>query len=349
MDPEELERMLSAGTESVEAWELYLQATALARSDHASFGEILGLLEQAVDLDPGFVDAHLSIAGGWLAHLNPSLGGRFEGEISDDAARQRFYDAIERAQEHARSDVMRTEYQALRARFDIRLLDFLDASRRLAESWPDRVEYVGQLMNAQILVGDYEAARATGLGAKAWVMEQSQTPADIFQYLHRVDVPAALEMAEAAISAPNASLHTLYQAHRVFLYAGRIEAAARLATLHNARSSDVSSIAMVDVRQACAENRAADANRIYEDYLASAPSTGIVADNRWLFLQTLGRYDEAIEAVRFLDEGDGLYALSGFLNYTHFDPRPFPNLLARLEAQGIERPPATEIPFACGR
>jgi hypothetical protein len=155
-------------------------------------------------------------------------------------------------------------------------------------------------------------------------------------------------MAEAAISAPNASAQTLYQAHRVFLYAGRIEEAARLATLHNARSSDVSSVAMVDVRQACAENRASEANRIYEDYLASAPSTGIVADNRWLFLQTLGRYDEAVEAVRFLDEGNGLYALSGFLNYTHFDPRPFPNLLARLEAQGIERPPAAEIPFACG-
>lgn len=348
MDPEELERMLSAGTDSVEAWELYLQAMALARSDHASFGEVLRLLEQAVDLDPGFVDAHLSIASGWLAHLNPSLGGRFEGEISDDEARQRFYDAIELAQDHARSDVMRTEYQALRARFDIRLLDFLDASRRLAESWPERVEYIAQLMNAQILVGDYEGARATGLGAKTWVMEQNQTPADIFQYLHRVDVPAALEMAEAAISAPNASAQTLYQAHRVFLYAGRIEEAARLATLHNARSSDVSSVAMVDVRQACAENRAAAANRIYEDFLASAPSTGIVADNRWLFLQTLGRYDEAVEAVRFLDEGNGLYALSGFLNYTHFDPRPFPNLLARLEAQGIERPPAAEIPFACG-
>ena len=253
----------------------------------------------------------------------------------------------ERAQEHARSDVMRTEYQALRARFDIRLLDFLDASSRLAEFWPERSEYVAQLMNAQILVGDYEGARATGLGAKAWVMEQNQAPADIFQYLHRVDVPAALEMAEAAISAPNASLHTLYQAHRVFLYAGRVEEAARLATLHNARSSDVSSIAMVNARQACAENRVAEANRIYEDYLASASLTGIVADNQWLFLQTLGRYDEAIEAVRFLDKGDGLYALSGFLNYTHFDPRPFPNLLARLEAQGIERPPATEIPFAC--
>ena len=349
MDPEELERMLSAGTESVEAWELYLQALALMRIDNASFGEVLALLEQAIDLDPSFVDAHLSIAAGWLAHLNPSMGGRLEREISDDAARQRFYDAIERAQEHARSDVMRTEYQALRARFDIRLIDYLDAARRLAEFWPDRTENVAQLMNAQILVGDYEGARATGLGAKTWVMEQNRNPADIFQYLHRVDVPAALEMAAAAISAPNAPIDTLYQAHRVFLYAGKVEEAARLATLHNARSTDTSSIAMVDVRQACAENRIADANRIYEDFLSKAPSAGVVADNRWLFLQTLGRYDEAIEAVRFLDEDDGLYALSGFLNYTHFDPRPFPDLLARLEAQGIERPPAAEIPFACRR
>ena len=49
------------------------------------------------------------------------------------------------------------------------------------------------------------------------------------------------------------------------------------------------------------------------------------------------------------DEGDGLFALSGFLHYTHFDPRPFPNLVARLEAQGIQRPAPTTIPFACRR
>ena len=53
----------------------------------------------------------------------------------------------------------------------------------------------------------------------------------------------------------------------------------------------------------------------------------------------------------FLGNGEenGLFALSSFLAYTHFDPRPFPNLNARLEAQGIERPPAAQIPFFCKR
>ena len=104
---------------------------------------------------------------------------------------------------------------------------------------------------------------------------------------------------------------------------------------------------MVRIRQACAEGRVSDADAIYATLNDEKPEWRV--DNQWLFLKTLGRDDEATEAVRYLDEGDGLFALSGFLHYTHFDPRPFPNLLARLEAQGIERPPPTDIPFACRR
>ena len=347
MDPDELERMLSAGTRSVEAWELYVRANVDAYASDMPMSEVVDLLERAVAIDPAFVDAHLGLAHLWMSHLNPAQTVRYEATISQEEARRRFYDAISKAQEFARSEASRAEYDAIRARFDIRLTDYVAAIRRFVDTRPESYSAKAQLMSALILVGDYDTARRVGAEAMRLAMAADDPTAGVFQFLHRVDLPAALQMAEAAMARSNVNAETLYQAHRVFLYAGAVERAAQLAQLHGARATDQSSITMVNIRQACAEDRVADA----EAELAALQETeaGGLVDNRWLFLKTLGQDDEATEAVRYLDEGDGLFALSGFMHYTHFDPRPFPNLAARLEAQGIQRPPPTEIPFACKR
>ena len=347
MDPGELERMLSAGTRSVEAWELYLRADVGSYSNDLGVADIVDLLERAVDIDPTFVDAHLGLARLWLGHLNPAQSWKYEKPISNDEARHRFYESIANAQEFARSESSRAEYDAVLARFDIRLTDYVAATRRAADARPEQYDEKAQLMSAYILVGDYDRARSTGAEAMRLAMAADDPSAGVFQYLHRVDLPAALRMAEAAVTRPNVDAETLYQAHRVFLYAGDTERAARLARQHNARTTDATQVAMVDVRQACAEGRVEDAEEIYANLDPAAP--GGLNNNEWLFLKTLGRDEKANEAVRYLDGGDGLYALSGFLHYTHFDPRPFPNLMARLEAQGIQRPPPIEIPFACRR
>jgi TolB-like protein len=349
MDPDELQRMLSAGTESVEAWELYLQAEGEINSDEPSADHVLALLERAVTIDPGFADAHIGIARLWLSHLNPAQTVRFTQPFPADEARARLYAAIDLAEAHARSETMQAEYQQLRAQFDIRLNDRVDAARRVAEARPEDYESKAYLMGALIAAGDYAAARAIGLEAKQQAMAADDPTSNVFQYLHRVDVPAALEMAEAAMRRPNVQPQTLYQAHRVMLYAGKVAEAALVARQYEDRASDPTSIAMVRVRQACAEGRITDADREFAAYNAVPGQHGAVADNRWLFLQTLGRYEDAIEDVRHLDQGVGLYALSGFLAYTHFDPRPFPNLNARLEAQGIQRPPAAQVAFFCKR
>jgi len=347
MDPDELRRMLSAGTSSVEAWELYVRANPEAYSNELPMTEMVDLLERAVAIDPSFVDAYLALAELWMWHLNPSQNIRYERPVSGDEARRRFYDAITKAQEFARSEVSRAEYDALRARFDVRLTDYLAAVRRVAEARPESYAAKAELMSAYILLGDYDSARRVGADAKRQAMAADDPSAEVFQYLHRVDLAPALEMAEAAVARPNVGADTLYQAHRVFLYAGEVERAARLALLHNARATDSTSIAMLNVRQACAEGRVADADAIFEGLDKTAP--GRLIDNEWLFMKTLGRNDDANAAIRYLDDGDGLFALSGFLNYTHFDPRLFPYLMARLTAQGIRRPPPTEIPFACRR
>ena len=347
MDPDELQRMLSAGTRSVEAWELYVRADIGSYSSDATMFEVVELLERAIDIDPSFVDAHLALANLWMGHLNPAQGVNYEQPIPASEARRRFYEAIANAQEFARTDTSRAEYDAVLARFDIRLTDYVEATKRVADARPEQYAEQAQLMSAYILLGDYQAAREIGAEAMRLAMAADDPSPMVFQFLHRVDLPPALQMAEAAMARPNVRPETIYQAHRVSLYAGDVERAAQLARLHRARASDESSIAMVGVRQACAEGRIEDAEAIYATLDASGP--GALAANKWLFLKTMGLDEDATEAVRYLDEGDGLFALSGFLHYTHFDPRLFPNLMARLEAQGIQRPPPTDIPFACRR
>jgi hypothetical protein len=285
------------------------------------------------------------LAGMWLSHLNPAQTFRYDQPISREEARQNFYDSLEKAARFARSDVARAEYDALRARFDIRLNDYVTAYQSITESQPDNYRPLATLIGAHILVGDYDEARRVGLKAKALAMADSNPDSWVFQYLHRVDVPAAMEMAEAAVNQPNVSAAALYQAHRVYLYAGEVERAAQLARRHNDRETEPDSVAMVNVRQACAEGRVADADAEFVKLVETTP--GKAVQNEWLFLKTLGRNEDANDAVRYLDEGDGLYALSGFLHYTHFDPNVFPHLRARLESQGITRPPPTTIPFAC--
>ena len=348
MDPDELGRMLAAGTRSVEAWELYARANVDSYTRELSMVETVDLLEQALAIDPTFVDAHLSLAQLWLGHLNPAQTVKFERPVTRDEARRRFYEAITNAQEYARSNTSRAEYDAIQARFDIRLNDYVEAAQRYAAERPESLSAKAQLMSTYILIGDYDMARSVGAEAMRMAMDAGDPSPGVFQYLHRVDIGPAMQMAEAAIAQPNVSAQALYQAHRVFLYAGEVERAARLANLYVSRSTDESSIAMVRIRQACAEGRVADAEAIYEG-LGEMLTGNAIIDNRWLFLQTLGRNEDATAAVAYLDDDDGLYALSGFLHYTHFDPRPFPRLMARLDAQGIQRPPPAAIPFACRR
>jgi TolB-like protein len=347
MDPEELEEMLSAGTSSVAAWELYLQAEALAEGEASDLSEMLQLLEQAVAIDPQFVDAHITIANLWLTHLSPSQTGRVSSVTSRSEAKRRFYEAIENASQNARSEVDRAEYMGFRARFDVRLLDFVRTSETITRLEPERLQSWTNLGYAKILVGDYAGARDALLVAKEMSLKTGESPFQVYQYLHRVDVPAAYELASATMQRASVSNQDIYQAHRVFLSAGKTEQAARLAQLFGDRSNDPSAVLMVNIRQACAEGRVADADELYT-HLDDSIDGGL-GDNVWLFLKTLGRDNEANELLRSLDTPDGMYTLSSFLNYTHFDPTLYPRFSAQLAAQGIERPPAATIPFACKR
>ena len=81
-----------------------------------------------------------------------------------------------------------------------------------------------------------------------------------------------------------------------------------------------------------------------------------MAKDRWIikalyafFLCEAHEFDEAVELLRPLDRPETLVRLGELLSYTHFDPSPFPNLVRRLEAQGIMRREIEPMNFACRR
>lgn len=133
-----------------------------------------------------------------------------------------------------------------------------------------------------------------------------------------------------------------YQAQRAFLDAGDLDRAREMMDLFLLRSSDENGQLMMRVRQACAEGRVADADKLFA---ATDPDS----NTRWLFLKTLGREGEADEVLRQYDTPDKLFILAGFLDYRTFDPRQYPLLWKTMQSQGIERPPVRPQTFECKR
>ena len=164
----------------------------------------------------------------------------------------------------------------------------------------------------------------------------------------RVDLDAGLAFVESMLAPTSPVPADLYQAHRILLYADRVAEAAEIGQRYIDVATNPTWSLMIRLRQACAEGRVADADRLYEEFDFSPFDP---ADNniQWLALQTLGRTAEAREQLRPLDRPEVLPRLAELLSYSHFDPSPYPNLTRRLEEQGIMRREVVPLNFACKR
>jgi len=356
MDPEELRKMVAAGTDSIAAWESYIRMNDLLIKSidqfDPTFGntEMLALYREIVAEDPTFGDAHdafAQIALGWLDLANITTAP--EGFSAEDVE-QLFADAAAAATEYARSEEARLSAEILRARVQLRLTDLIDLSLALLELRPnDPFAWDGHL-NALFLASRFDDARAFVKRAAAHEFD-GDNALDLNAFITiaaRVDLPFGLAEAEKALEDQSPSEAVYYQAHRIFLLADRVDEAAELARRYIAAATDPTWTLMVRIRQACAEGRVEDAEALYADY--EFREIGESRSNiQWLALQTLGRKADAIAMSLPLDKASTLFALSGFLTYTHFDPRPYPTLAAALSAQGFLREEPAPLNFACKR
>jgi len=144
MDPAELRRMVAAGTESIAAWEAYVQMreeylrSVAAFDTTGSSEKVLELYREIVALDPAFGEAHLlfaEIVDGWLS---PAAVTMAPPRLSADELQALFRTTTADAARHARNEDDRLGAEILRARQQLRLTDLVDLTR-------DRLQYHADL------------------------------------------------------------------------------------------------------------------------------------------------------------------------------------------------------------
>ena len=346
MDPNELARMVAAGTRSVEAWETYLRGLALdhevsIRNDIGRAYEVIAVFEDVVAIDPSFADAQLHLADLWQKQLDPAV--EYDPSVMPYAERRRRYDAaIAAAIEHARSDMTRTEAEMRAAAMDLRLTDQIALAKRMVELVPDKRIGWAWLNHLYQVVGEFD--KSVEAGFKTWSLEAAADVSDgaIIGNTSRANAVEAVKLVDEMLRSPNPPASVIYQSHRAMLAAGQTGRAADLIEMYEQRSRDEVGVLFMRLRQACAEGRVAVADEIYTVLEEDSAS-------QWLLLKTLGFDDQARDLLRPLDVPESLIALSGYLAYRSFEARDYPLLWNTLTAQGINRPPARPLAYRCPR
>jgi len=349
MDPEELAKMMSAGTRSVEAWETYLRGLAVDQANSDRGGgdaegvlESIALFDKAVELDPGFGDAHLLLADIWETQINPTSILYINSDVPLAERQARFNTAINAAIKYARSDMSRLEAELRAADFELRIMDQIDAATGMTEIAPERRQGWAWVSYLYKSIGEYDKAREAGLKAWAAPDEVGSARATVIQIMYEVNVEDTIHMVDEALATANPPTNMIYQSHRALLSAGMVERAARVAEDYLHQSDDFEGRKLVQIRQACAEGRVADADKLFEEVDPESNSI-------WLFLKILGRDDEARDLLMPLDTPETVFILSGYMTYRSFEARDFPLLWKKLTAQGIDRPEARLMPYRCER
>ena len=347
MDPEELARMVAAGTRSVEAWEVYLRALqarqeAFNRVDGSAFFAVADMFDAAVAIDPTFVDAYLQLVDLWYSQLDISNTSHAAGGPSYEERRKRFNDALAAAIQFARNETERTRAEMRKAQFEVRINEQIRLNERLSVLAPDDAEVWTGLLELYQATDQVEKAIAAGHRAIAAPRQPGESPGALIYNLRRVDLDSTLRFIDTLLAEDVSDPNFFYQAQRALLDAGQTERAATMIDSYVLRSVDEDGKTMMLVRQACAEGRIDDADKLIESVDTDRAS-------RWLYLKTLARDDEAREFLRQFDTPEYLFILAAFLDYRAFDPRDYPLLWKTLQAQGIKRAPPRPQTFTCKR
>lgn len=356
MDPEALAQMMSAGTSSVPAFEAYLEGLAYGISSSTT-GDVYQYLsasqafERAIEIDPTFARAHWESALFWGVQLGTANIYNGLTDIPRDDMTASYQDAIENAIRFERDPVSVLVYRANKASQETRLVRSLRLITEYLEKRPnDQAAQMEQLSTLSSL-RRYDDAISAGLafyerdGRDPFVVSQTM---ELMRYskdneLQRSFTRKALERFDDSTS-------VVYQAHRTLLWAGDIDGSSRL--LPRIESSDLPEDTryLSNLRQACAERRLDDAQKLVAAHYARTPDDA--SDGQfmtWLTHKILGEDAAALAGVRDLDDSADLRELVDYSTYGSFDARELPNLMALLESQGVDDFEPRINPIRCKR
>jgi len=351
MNPEALAAMTSVGTRSVEAYEEYLrgQAAYLRSGSLATleggllFEEAYQHFEKARSIDPGFASAHLMASLFWKVQLDPTRTDTGLTEIPPMQMLVEFNTRIDQAIATAPTAIDKKGYMANKAIVELRLRDAIRHYREYLQERPNDQEGRDALVDAAGLASDTSTRKE---GLEYWRERGSNDRSSALGYINDayrvIDPSVAADFGLQALQRWPNDNSLLYQTHRTLLWAGRITEAKNLAERYSRLypGDDL----LVRARQACAEGRRVDVEAMLENI---NPESNYATSSRWHILKLLGREQESAAVLQPYADSGVPFMMTSFLTYPKFDPTPFPTVMAVLDREGIDRPPAVEIPFRC--
>ena len=348
-DPRALAAMQRAGTRSVKAYQVYLRGLAIWNDAmrEVNSDKMLGarrVFEQAIRIDPQFVDAYANLASLQLELLRPTDYMAPRMDASYRVRLQRARGDLGRAAILARNETNKDYYAALRASLDQQYVEAIRLMSMYVRTYPNHQDALMYLGTWSLNIGDDAQARYWLQRLAGTQLSERMANAPEFLMVMAGDYALAEKVARRRMHAYPDDLGILYQAHRALLSAGKAMEASQLLSRLMSSNAPGPEKFLPRLRQACAEGRAADAGKLYAQYLAQGASR---VTQRWLALQLLGRGKEAARLLEPLDQSGDLHALAAYLAYPQFDVAQYPHLEAELVAQGIHRPPVRHMPYAC--
>ena len=350
MDPEALARMVSSGTNSVPAFNAYLEGLAidsgtLSTGDTYSFLVARDAYKRAIELDPEFSSAYWELAQFWEIQMRTTNIVAGLVELPREQMQEEFDDAIEKAIRFERDPINRTRVRALRAMENLQLSDALRLNTEYLRERPN--DQVAQSYQLELLAdhGAIDELRATieefeqRDGHDILVSNNSVTATMLTG-----DKDFVRRFAQDALRRMPDRPFLQYQAHRSLLFAGDIDGASALIPAIAASDLPEDTRTIILLRQACAEGKLAEARRVFERFDAKLSDK---LSMRWISHKIMGLDDEAHEMLAPLNENGELESLMGFVSYHYFDARQYPALVELLKAQGIEPREPLEMPYRC--
>jgi TolB-like protein/thioredoxin-like negative regulator of GroEL len=345
MDPVALEKMLQAGTRSVEAFEHYLNGLALITriwetSDYSLYIDALDSFERAWEADPDFAAPHAQAARIWQNQSTIIFSTHGVMGVTPETAFVNFREQIIAAIENAPDETQRLFYEAALAVTELRGAEAVRLLRRVLENLPNNHWATVSLSEAAIFARDAEAY----IQAVENLLRLGDIEA-ITMYIVTVRRLAPSEHYVASVLEqvkrfPN-SLSIIFQAHRTLLWMGEFEEAHKL--YPRLANESMSSRWYAKASQTCSLGDRVGAEKL----LRTVQQKGNDAMIQWFILLLLGDYEEAARVLKPYDSEETPFILGAFLLYEQFDPRPFPALMSILEREGLDWPPPRDIPFAC--
>lgn len=352
MDPKALAEMMSAGTRSVPAFEAYLTGQGAIQAGEESGDIYLWLdardaFEQAVTLDPEFSTAYDRLALFWSLQLLSNQISYGLTDLSHAELVKNRKEAIDNAIRTEEDPITRLRYQANKSWFDLVPKKTLGLISEFLEQRPNSEYGHGLRMNVlrkmgmtneidEIIRSEYTTREFTRSMANQWIQALRGSN----------DKELMRAVANETIAKFRNDVLVLYQAHRLLLYVGDIDGASQVLPDILRSNMPRDNLYLAELRQTCAEQRSADAERILTRALLQYPDD---LSFKWISHKIIGDDEAADELFVEYDQSGDFGTIYAYLGYPHFDPGVYPNFVQAMTGTGIDERQAIPLPYRCNR